>query len=136
MKINPHLHFNGNCEAAFKFYEKVLNGKIETMMTYAGSPIEAQVPPEWRDKILHATLMAGEAVLMGADAPPDRYVVPKGFTVALHVTEPSEAETIFHNLAENGSIQMPIQQTFWTLRFGMCTDQFGTPWMVNCTPAE
>jgi PhnB protein len=26
---------------------------------------------------------------------------------------------------------MPYQKTFWAGGFGMCTDKFGTPWMVN-----
>lgn len=26
---------------------------------------------------------------------------------------------------------MPFQKTFWSEGFGMVTDRFGTPWMVN-----
>ena len=74
MQLNPYLTFNGQCEAAFKFYEQVLGGQIEGMMTQAGvSPAAEQVPAEWRDKILHARMTVGGTELMGADAPPDRY---------------------------------------------------------------
>jgi len=70
MELNPYLSFNGQCEAAFKFYERRLGGKITAMMTYGGSPMEEQTPTEWRDKIVHACLMVGDKILMGSDAPP------------------------------------------------------------------
>jgi PhnB protein len=130
--MNTHVHFNGQCEEALKFYEKVLNGKITFMMTYEGSPAAAQVPPEWRKKVLHATLAVNGALLQGADAPPGRYEKPQGFSVALDVKEPAEAERIFKSLSEKGNISMPMQETFWAQRFGMVTDRFGIPWMVNC----
>jgi len=135
MQLNPYLTFNGQCEAAFKFYERCLDGKIVAMMTYAGSPMEEQTPPEWRNKVMHARLMVGDEVLMGSDAPPERYEGAKGFSVTLGIDNPADAERIFHALAQNGTVQMPIQQTFWAARFGMLVDQFGTPWMINCEKA-
>jgi PhnB protein len=135
MQLNPYLNFNGQCEAAFKFYEKSLGGKIEAMFTHAGTPAEQQTPPEWRDKILHARLTVGDNVLMASDAPPDCYEEPKGFSVSLQINDPKEAERIFYALAENGKVQMAIQETFWAARFGMLVDQFGIPWMINCEKA-
>jgi PhnB protein len=135
MQLNPYLTFNGQCEAAFKFYEKVLGGKIEAMMPHEGSPMADQVPPDWRRKIMHARLSVGGNVLMGSDAPPDRYDQMKGFTVMLGIDDPGQAERVFHALSENGLVQMPIQKTFWAARFGMLVDQFGTPWMINCEQA-
>jgi PhnB protein len=135
MQLNPYLLFNGNCEEAFRFYEKSLGGKIEAMMTHAGTPAEQQVPPEWTKKILHARLTIGGEVLMASDCPPDRYEAPKGFSVSLMVANPSEAERIFKALSENGKITMPMEQTFWAARFGMLIDRFGIPWMINCEPA-
>ena len=132
MQLNPYLFFNGQCEAAFKFYEQCLGGKIEGMMTHAGTPAEEQVPTEWRDKILHARLIVGDQVLLASDAPPGRYEKPKGFFVHLQMKDPAEAERIFNALAEKGTIHMPMQQTFWAARFGMLADRFGIPWMVNC----
>jgi PhnB protein len=132
MQLSPYLNFNGQCEAAFKFYERVLGGKIEAMITYAGTPAEEHAPPELRNKILHARLIVGGDALMGSDAPPDRYDAPKGFSVSLQIDDPADAERIFHALTENGIVQMPIQQTFWADRFGMLVDQFGIAWMVNC----
>ena len=135
MRVNPYLLFNGNCREAFAFYAECLGGKIEAMLPHAGTPAEAHVPPEWRDKILHARMTIGEDVLMASDAPPGRFEPPKGFSVTIQLTDPSEAERIFRRLADGGTVQMPIQQTFWATRFGMLVDRFGTPWMVNCQPA-
>jgi PhnB protein len=136
MQLNPYLTFNGECEAAFKFYAEVLGGKIEGMVTHAGTPAEAQVPLEWRDKILHARMTAGDTVLMASDAPPSRYQEPKGISVSIHLKDPAEGERIFNALAENGTVQMPFQKTFWSPGFGMCADRFGIPWMVNCDREE
>jgi PhnB protein len=132
MKLNPYLHFNGKCEEAFKFYEQNLGGKIVFKMTYGESPMADKSPPEWGGKIMHARLLLNDQVLMGADAPPDRYVAPKGFSMALNLNDPAEAERIFTALVENGTTLMLLQQTFWAERFGMLVDQFGIPWMINC----
>ncbi len=133
MRIDPHLNFNGECEAACKFYEQCLGGKITFSMTYAGSPMANQVPAAWGNKILHLSLAVGENIISAADAPPDRYQKPQGFHVAIDTKDPAEAEGVFHALAKNGTVQMPVQETFWALRFGMLIDQYGIPWMVNCS---
>jgi PhnB protein len=135
MQVNPYLVFNGDCEAAIKFYQQTLGGEITMMMPHAGTPMAAHVPPEWHGKILHASLKIGDTVLMGSDAPPDRYEQPKGFSVSLALEDTGEAERIFKALSEGGSVQMPIQQTFWAARFGMLVDKFAIPWMINCDQA-
>jgi len=135
MQINPYLLFNGNCEAAFKFYEKVLGGKIDAMMVHEGTPAAEHVSAEWRNKILHARMTIGDKVLMGSDAPPDRYEPMKGFSVTIGIDNPTEAERIFKAFSEKGSVRMPLEKTFWAERFGMVVDQFGTPWMINCVVA-
>src|ERR1700674_173491 len=131
MQLNPYLVFNGNCEPAFRFYEQVLGGKIVAMMPHEGTPAAEHVPPEWRAKVMHARLMVGDEILMGSDAPPDRYEAMKGFSVTLGIKDPAEAERIFHALAKDGTVRMPIQKTFWAARFGMLVDQSETPWMIN-----
>jgi PhnB protein len=132
MQLNPYLMFNGTCEEAFKFYERALGGKIHAMLSHEGSPMEQQVPPEWRKKIMHARMTVGDEVLMGSDCPPDRYEPMKGFSVTLSVDDPGEADRIFNALSPGATIGMPIQETFWARRFGMLVDRFGTPWMINC----
>lgn len=133
--MNPYLLFNGDCESAMKFYEKSIGGKVEALFTHEGTPMEKMVPADWRKKVMHARLKVGDKVLMASDCPPDRYVKPQGFSVNLDFKSPAEAEKVFNALAENGSVQMPLQQTFWAARFGMVTDRFGTPWMINCESA-
>ena len=135
MQLNPYLLFNGQCEAAFKFYEKCLGGKIEVMLTHAGTPAEEHVPAEWRDKILHARLVVEDSVLMASDAPPGHYQQPQGFSVSLQLKDPEKAERIFQALADGGTVKMPFAETFWAARFGMLKDQFGIPWMINCERA-
>lgn len=136
MKLNPYLMFNGQCEAAFKFYEQCLGGKIAAMMTYGETPKESpmaeQVSPGLQDKIMHVHLTVDNWELMGSDSPSEYYEEPKGFSVSLNIDNLVEAERIFHTLAENGKVQMPLQQTFWADGFGMLVDRFGTPWMINC----
>jgi PhnB protein len=132
MQLNPYLMFDGKCEAAFKFYETVLGGQIVAMMPHEGSPMESQVPAEWRKKIMHARLTIGDKVLMGSDAPPGCSQPMQGFSVTLGVDDPAEADRVFQALSQGATVQMPIQETFWAKRFGMLTDQFGTPWMINC----
>ena len=132
MKITPYLTFNGRCEEAFKFYEKSLGGKIQMMMTYGESPDGAKTPPDLRNRILHVTLTVGDQVLQGSDAPPQYASKPQGFSVSIGLKDPVEAERIFKALAENGTVKMPFQETFWAQRFGMLIDRFDIPWMINC----
>jgi PhnB protein len=136
MQLNPYLLFNGNCAHAFKFYEKCLGGKIVTMMTHEGTPAAEQVPANWLEKIIHARMTVGDHVLMGSDAPPDRYAPMKGFAVSFTADSPADAERIFKALSEKGAVEMPIQQTFFAVRFGMVVDQFGTPWMITCEAGQ
>jgi PhnB protein len=135
MKLNAYLHFHGQCEAAFKFYEKCLNGKIDSLFRYEGSPMAKDMPQDERNQVMHARLVVGDQVLMGSDVPANRYETPRGFSVTLNMSQPSEADRVFAALSENGQVHMPIQETFWAARFGMLVDQFGTPWMVNCEKA-
>ena len=132
MQLSPHISFDGKCEEAFKFYEKALGAKIQAMMNYAGTPAAGQVPADWGKKIIHAAIKIGDTVVMGVDAPPSHFHKPQGFSISLDVKEPAEADRLFNALAEGGKITMPINKTFWAQRFGMVTDRFGIPWMVNC----
>jgi PhnB protein len=133
MKINTYLHFNGNCEEALKFYEKVLGGKTVFMMRYGESPAAEQCGKAMASKIMHGRIVAGDSVIMASDAPLDRFTGQNGFNVNISVDTPAEAERLFAALSENAKdIGMPIGETFWAHRFGMLTDQFGVPWMVNC----
>lgn len=132
LHLNTYLNFNGNCEAAFAFYAKTLGGTLNTIHRFGDSPMAGQVPAGWKNKVMHASLTVQGQTLMGSDAPPDRFQKPQGFSVSLNLSDAPEAERIFNLLAAGGTTLMPIQQTFWAERFGMCIDAFGIPWMVNC----
>jgi len=135
MQINTYLMFNGNCEAAFKFYERCLGGKITMMLNHGAAPSAEHIPVDWHDKIMHARLEIGDHVLMASDSPPEYFQPTQGFYVQLEIDNPAEADRLFQALAENGQVKMPFEQTFWAYRFGMLVDQFGIPWMVNCEKA-
>lgn len=132
MNIHPHLIFAGRCQEAFQRYAALLGGEIVFCLTYGQTPAGAQTAPDWRAKIAHARLQIGSQVILGADAPPDRYRPPGGFGLMIGVDDPARATSLFNALAEQGEIGMPLQETFWSHRFGMCKDQFGIPWMINC----
>jgi PhnB protein len=132
MQINPYLHYDGNCEAAFRFYEQAAGGKIEVLMTHESAPPEMQTPPEWKKKIMHARITFDGDILMGSDAPPGHFHKPQGFSVTLTVDDVTEAGTKFKALSEGGAVNMPFAPTFFAKGFGMCVDKFGIPWMVIC----
>jgi PhnB protein len=99
VQLNAYLTFNGQCEEAFRFYEKCLGAKI----SFNGCS----------GKIIHSTLAVGNQVLPGVDALPGRYQKPQGFSLSLSINDPAEAERIFDALAQSGAVQMPLKQTFW-----------------------
>jgi len=136
MQMNPYLSFKGECEAAFNFYAQCLGGQPGSIFRYAGTPLADQVPADWSDKVMHGSLTVGGQMLMGGDVAPDRYEEPKGFSLSLQITSTDDAERIFHALAKDGRVVVPLAQTFWATRFGMVVDRFGIPWLVNCEGAD
>lgn len=132
MQIVTYLGFEGNCREAFTFYETALRGKIVAMFTYDEMPGGEQACEGTENMIMHARLVAGDAVLMGSDGPPQYREKPQGFHVSLMVDEPAEADRLFDELSAGGEVVMAIQETFWAKRFAMFTDRFGIPWMINC----
>ncbi|MDB5653127.1 MAG: Glyoxalase/bleomycin resistance protein/dioxygenase [Tardiphaga sp.] len=132
MQVNPYLHYNGDCEAAFNFYVQAIGAKIDVIMLVEGSPAAEHLPPEMAKKVLHAQFTIDGEVVMGSDAPSQHYTPPQGFSVSLQIEDPAVGERTFRALAEGGTIKMPFGATFWSKGFGMCNDKFGIPWMVNC----
>jgi PhnB protein len=132
MKINPYLFYDGNCESAFEHYQKVLGAKIEMLLRNEDGPPDMPSSPERKKKIMHGRISIDGEVLMASDAPPDHFHKPQGFSVSLTFTDPAEAERKFTALCEGGSVNMPFGKTFFSKGFGMGTDRFGIPWMVNC----
>lgn len=132
MRFIAYLNFNGQCRAAFDLYRDAFRGEISMRMTYGDSPMREQTPADSRDLIMHCRLDAAGAVLMGADGPPPHTPEGQGTCVNIDVDDIAEAERIYAALSEGGTVQMPLQETFWAHRWAAFTDRFGKPWMVNC----
>ncbi|WP_439862063.1 VOC family protein [Pseudomonas sp. MBLB4136] len=134
MKINSYLSFDGQCEAAFRFYAECLDGKLDTLMRYGESPMAKDVPTQFHERIIHASLKLDEQVLMGSDSIPLQcpYEGIKGCSVCLQVDNVPQAERLYAALSAGGAVQMELQATFWAARFAMFTDRFGVPWMIDC----
>jgi PhnB protein len=137
--VNPYLVFDGNCADAMRFYERVLGGKLERMMTFGEMPEQDKKPaPGTANRIAHARLDLKGGVLMASDTMPNYpYEGMKGFSVSLTYSTAAESKRIYDALAEGAKqVTMPFQKTFWSEGFGMLTDRFGTPWMVNTETAH
>ena len=134
MQIEPYLFFDGQCEAALNFYAQCLGGQIAVLHRYEGSPMEAQLPPEWKHKVMHATLDAGGQRFMASDRMPGQpFGGHAGFSMSVNLPkDPVRGETVFTALATGGMVTMPFALTFWGAHFGMLVDKFGVGWMVNC----
>lgn len=130
MKIQPYLNFSGQCEEAFRTYERVLGGKIVASFTFGTSPMAAKYP-ELANKIMHATLSVGDQVILGSDVPPEYFQQPQGMAICLDIPDVETAERVYAGLSEHADIRMPLQETFWAKRYAHFNDRFGTPWMIN-----
>jgi PhnB protein len=137
MQLDCYLSFNGNCEEALNFYAQSLGGKVSTLMRFDSMPKDGgmEVPPDWRNKVLHATLEAEGAQIMGSDVPPDMGQGGNfnGFSVSVYIKQDVErARKVFEALSAGGQVKMPFAPPFWGGHFGMLVDKFGVPWMVSC----
>lgn len=130
--IHAYLTFDGNAAEAMRFYEKTLGGKMQMMMTMGEAPGAEQMPPDVKKRVMHASLAYGDGMLMASDTMPGQaYEGMKGFGVALTIETVADAQRVFDAFAEGGNVSMPFAKTFWVEAFGMVTDRFGTPWLIN-----
>ncbi|MET0311226.1 MAG: VOC family protein [Burkholderiaceae bacterium] len=133
--VDIYLIFDGNAKDAVRFYEKTLGGKLEMMMTMGESPMAEHCPPTAKDLIMHACLdFDGRKLMASDDMPGQPHKAKNGFGVTLTYESVEEAGKIFAALAEGGTTTMKMEPTFWAESFGMCTDKFGTHWMVSGKP--
>ena len=130
MRLLTYLNYGGNCEQAFRFYEKHMGGKITAMMTHGQNPAQSNVAPELKDTILHARINVGGTELLASDVPPDRFQPMRSAYLSLSLDSTNEAERVYALLSEGGQIFMPMQETFFAFRFVMLRDKFGTSWML------
>jgi PhnB protein len=136
MAFRPYLAFAGNCRDAFTRYQEIFGGEL-VLLTMADAPPDAGPPPAGTnpDLIMHAALMAGDELLMGADDPSGNFD-GKTDGICVNASRPNveDAKRVFEALAQDGDVQAPIGETFFSPAFGMCTDRFGIPWMVMVDP--
>ena len=130
MALTAHLWFSGRCGEAFRFYAQLFGGEL-SMFAYRDTPMAKDVPAEWSDKIVHATLSFDGGELAGSDVQPEQYRRPQGFSVLVDVDGVEQARRLFTALSEGGSVALPLQATFWSPAFGVLTDRFGIPWEIN-----
>src|SRR5947209_6878722 len=109
MQVNPYLAFNGKCEEALNVYAKVLNGKILFKMTNGESPMADKTPPEHRNRIMHATLQVGDRLIMAADAPPNYYTKPAGFSVSVNCKDIATTVRFYTAISEGCEWKLPLQ---------------------------
>jgi PhnB protein len=137
MEVQAYLFFSGRCDEALEFYKRALGAEVQMAMRFKESP-EAPppgtVPPGWENKVMHACMRVGDSVVMLSDGCAASAPNFQGFSLTLNVANEAEADRIFSALAEGGTVQMPLNKTFWSPRFGMLTDRFGVNWMVNVAP--
>jgi len=131
MAFNAYLYFsNGTCAQAFEHYRDVFGGELN-VMRMSEVPQDQRMPGAAPDFVMHASLQVGDGLLMGSDDPTGDGGPKLGFSVSYTATDPETAHRVFGALADGGEVMMPVEATFWSPAFGMCTDRFGVPWMVD-----
>ena len=135
MAFHPYLFFSGNCREAFTRYQEVFGGDL-VLLPMSDMPSDQAPPADQADLIMHAALTFGDNILMASDDPTGDGGPVKGMSVNYATADVAEAQRVFDALAEGGEVTMPMAETFWSPRFGMCVDRFGTPWMVNAEAPE
>lgn len=130
MKLNPYLHFQGNAEEALNFYATALNGSISSVQRYGDSPMPSD--EDYKQKILHSRLTFDGNLIMISDTFKGQTVSTNGnIQLSVEVENEGEIDGVFNNMAEGGTVTMPLQDAFWGARFGMLKDKFGVNWMFN-----
>ena len=132
MKVQAYITFGGRCEEALEFYKKSIGAEVTGLMRWKESPDKSMKgPPGFGEKIMNAAFRIGETEMMADDGMGEAPAQFKGMTLAIEVADDAEAKRVFTALGEGGNVKMPLAKTFWTSSFGMLTDKFGVPWMVN-----
>jgi PhnB protein len=127
MKLDTYVNYRGVCEEAFHYYEQHLGGRI-TQMTHHREMPNPNLPADWKDKVVHARIEIGGAVLMGADIPNAEPM--RSAYLSLTVDSEAEAERVYRVLTDGGEIFMKLEKTPFANRFAMLRDRFGTSWML------
>lgn len=130
MAIEPYLFFNGRCEEAIEFYREALGAEVMMLMRFKQAPVQSMIQPGNAEKIMHARLRIGDAIVLVSDGMCSGEQKFDGFSLTLSVSTVEEADLRFNALADGGEVRMPLDKTFFSPRFGMLADRFGVGWIV------
>ena len=134
MTLSTYLLFDGNCREVFEFYKSVFGGEFSIFMTFADGPEDMQIPDGEHENVMHVSLPIGNSVLMGSDVPSghgSRLNVGNNFSITYSSKSREETDSLFAKLSEDGTVTMPLQDTFWGSYFGSCFDKFGIGWQFD-----
>lgn len=132
MELEPYLFFNGDCEDALNFYKDVFGGEITALNRFEGSPVESEMPPEYKNNIMHANFKSPTLKFMASDGRPGTEQTGSRISLSLGTSDLAEGKRVFDKLSEGGTVDMPLADAFWGGKFGMVTDKLGIDWMVSC----
>jgi PhnB protein len=128
--VSPYIAFKGNCQQAIEFYKTALGADVLFTQTVGESAMSNMGPAT---NIMHCTMKVGDSTIMMCDDPsPEAAAGDSNISLAIGLNDPERASQLFGNLADSGSVIMPLGKTYWAEAFGMVTDKFGVKWMVNC----
>ena len=133
MPIQPYLFFEGRCEEAVELYKRALGAEVEMLMRVKDSPEPpppGTYPPGSENKVMHAALHIGDAVLLVSDGRCQGKPSFQGFSLSIYARDEAEAKRWFGALSDGGEVRMPLGRTFFSPCFGMLADRFGVPWMI------
>jgi PhnB protein len=135
MSLHPYLFFSNSAREAMTRYHEILGGELD-IMNASDMPPGEEMPFEAPDDlVIHAALTFGDGdLLMASDDPTGDGSGVKGAALHLSLTDADDVRRVFEALADGGSIDMALGETFWSPLFGTCVDRFGVTWMVNLEP--
>ncbi len=128
-QINPYLTFNGNCKEAMTFYKKCFGGELN-MQTVGESPMAEQWPANIQQRILHASLINDNLVLLGSDMGSENLVKGNIISLALGCSSKAEIDLFFVKLSEGGKVTHPLHD-FFDGTIGALTDKYGMNWVLK-----
>jgi PhnB protein len=135
MLIQPYLFFEGRADEAIEFYKNTLGAKLEMAMRFKDAPDQSMISPGSADKVMHAAIKIGDAVVLMSDGRNSGKPNFQGFSLTLYPKDEAEADKLFGALSTGGEVRMPMDKTFFAKRFGMLADKFGVGWMI-IVPAQ
>lgn len=141
MALSVYLNFDGNCREAVEFYAEVFNTEMQEIMTFGQMPPEEgmTIPEDIKDKVLHTHLDIKGTMVMFSDCFPGMGPPLKmGNNVSLTVasSDLTEIQRLYDRLKEGGSVEMELQETFWSKAYAAVTDRFGIPWQLDLDSGE